>query len=297
MLIIEKLNQKEHMSDSEIIVADFLLSLGKKIAKTSTRSIAEATFTSPATTIRLCKKLGFRGFEDFKEQFLKEIDYLDQQYGKLDANFPFDKQDSDMKAANKLSQLYMDTVQDTISLLHQDTLKLAVNLMKRSRTMHIFSYGTTLNMAESFREKMLKIKKQVFISNNLNYQLYEANALTHGDLAILISYSGETEKIIKIAQLCKKENIPMILLTSFGENTLSQYSNCKFYISTKENLFHNIGDFSIHVSVSLLLDILYSTYFLHDFDYHYGTKLESVSEYEGYRTSTNPIIRDFPKEN
>lgn len=296
MLIIEKLYQKEIMSDSEVIVADFILTLGKGIVKSSTRSIAEATFTSPATTIRLCKKLGFTGFDDFKAQYLKEMEYLDQQYGKLDANYPFEKSDTEMKAANKISHLYLDTVQDTMSVLRHEDLKLAVNLMKCGNAIHIFSYGTTLNIAESFREKMLKIGKPVYISSNLNYQLYEANALAQGDVAILISYSGETEKILMIAQACRKRKIPMIVITSFGENALTQYGACKLVISTKESLFHNLGDYSTHISVSLLLDILYSVYFLQDYDTHYQKKMEGAGEYERYRKSTNPIINDHLEE-
>ena len=66
MLIIEKLNLKEKMSDGEESIAAFILTLGKELHKYSTRNIAEATLTSPATVIRLCKKLYFKGFDDFK---------------------------------------------------------------------------------------------------------------------------------------------------------------------------------------------------------------------------------------
>lgn len=192
MLIIEKLNLKEKMSEGEESIADFVLTLGKELHKYSTRNIAEATYTSAPTVIRLCKKLGFKGFEDFKEQFLKEIEYLDQQYGKVDVNFPFDAKDTMMRAAHKISHLYEETIHDSMSLLHHDDLQKALNLMKYSHSIHVFSYGTALNLAESFKEKMLKIGKNVIISNNLNYQLYEVTCIPKGDLAIIISYSGET---------------------------------------------------------------------------------------------------------
>lgn len=65
MLIIEKLNLKEKMSEGEESIADFVLTLDKELHKYSTRNIAEATYTSAPTVIRLCKKLGFKGFEDF----------------------------------------------------------------------------------------------------------------------------------------------------------------------------------------------------------------------------------------
>lgn len=292
MLIIEKLNLKEKMSDNEESIADFILTLGVKLKKYSTRNIAESTYTSPATVIRLCKKLGFTGFDDFKKQFLKEIEYLDRQYGKVDANFPFNKDDTMMHAANKISQLYEDTIKDSMLLLHHDELQKATDLLKYSQSIHIFSFGTALNLAESFKERMLKIGKNVVIANNMNYQLYEANCIPKGDVAILISYSGETEKMICVGETCKKRGIPIIAVSSFGENTLSKIATCKLTMSTKESLFYNIGDFSTHLSVHFILDILYSTYFLMNYENNYQVKLKDTTELESKRFSNNPIISD-----
>lgn len=292
MLIIEKLKLKEKMSDNEESIADFILGLGEELKKYSTRNIADATYTSPATIVRLCKKLGFAGFDDFKKQFLKEIDYLNRQYGKIDANFPFQKDDTMMNVAYKISQLYEDTIKDSISLLHHDSLQKALNLLKYSESIHIYSFGTTLNLAESFKEKMLKIGKNVIISNNINYQLYEANCISKGDIAILISYSGETEKIICVAETCKKRGIPIIVISSFGGNTLSKMASCNLTMSTKESMFYNIGDFSTHLAIHFILDVLYSTYFLLNYEKNFEAKLKETTELESRRSSTNPIINN-----
>lgn len=292
MLIIEKLKSKEKMSDNEESIADFILGLGEELKKYSTRNIADATYTSPATIVRLCKKLGFAGFDDFKKQFLKEIDYLNRQYGKIDANFPFQKDDTMMNVAYKISQLYEDTIKDSISLLHHDSLQKALNLLKYSESIHIYSFGTTLNLAESFKEKMLKIGKNVIISNNINYQLYEANCIPKGDIAILISYSGETEKIICVAETCKKRGIPIIVISSFGGNTLSKMASCNLTMSTKESMFYNIGDFSTHLAIHFILDVLYSTYFLLNYEKNFEAKLKETTELESRRSSTNPIINN-----
>lgn len=292
MLIIEKLKLKEKMSDNEESIADFILGLGEELKKYSTRNIADATYTSPATIVRLCKKLGFAGFDDFKKQFLKEIDYLNRQYGKIDANFPFQKDDTMMNVAYKISQLYEDTIKDSISLLHHDSLQKALNLLKYSESIHIYSFGTTLNLAESFKEKMLKIGKNVIISNNINYQLYEANCIPKGDIAILISYSGETEKIICVAETCKKRGIPIIVISSFGGNTLSKMASCNLTMSTKESMFYNIVDFSTHLAIHFILDVLYSTYFLLNYEKNFEAKLKETTELESRRSSTNPIINN-----
>ena len=89
---------------------------------------------------------------------------------------------------------------------------------------------------------MMKIGKNVYITNNLNYQRYEVNCIPKGDCVIFISYSGETKTLINMAKTCQKKNIPFLSLTSFGENTLSQMSDAKLYISTRENLLSRMKE-------------------------------------------------------
>lgn len=296
MLIIEKLNLKDSMSDTEKSIAEYLLDQGINIEKYSTRNLAEATYTSPATIIRFCKRIGLTGFDEFKEKFIQEINYLNQQSGKIDANFPFSKDDTIMKVSNNISHLYMDTIQDTMSLINYSSLQKAITILKYCDCISVFSAGTALNQAESFKEKMMKIGKRVSISNNLNYQLYEVGCLTSRDVAIIISYSGETEKILEIARECKKKSVQVIAITSFGENSLSEYATCKLVLSTKESLFQNLGDFSIHISINLILDILYSSYFLSNYEENYNKKLEKTKKLENKRRSTNTLLMNSSEE-
>lgn len=296
MLTIDKLNLKEEMSDTEKGIADYLLNKGRDIEKYSVRALAIGAFTSPSTVVRFCKKLGFSGFDDFKEKYLKELEYLEREPGEVDFNFPFHKGDSLMKVANRISSLYTETIQDTMSLLQPDQLRHAVTILRCRANLHVFSAGTALNQAESFREKMLKIGRQVFISNNLNYQQYEAACLGKQDAAMIISYSGETTRIVQIAAECRQRSVPVIAITSFGENSLTEYASCKLTLSTKESIYRNLGDYSSHLSVNLLLDILYSAYFLQDYEENYQRKLSKARELEKERTSSNPVLMDDSKE-
>lgn len=290
MLLEEKLRQQEHMSPGEKSVADRILSLGRDLQRYSTRNLADATYTSPPTVIRLCKKMGYSGFEELKKQYCREIDYLEQDFGEVDVNFPFDSSDTLSKAARKMCSLYEETVKDTLSIMQYDMLLKAVTLIKYCETIYVFSAGTTLNLAVAFKEKMMKIGRSVAIPNNLNYQQYEVNCMKKRDLALIISYSGETAAMVRIAKTCREKEIPVIAITSFGDNSLSRFASCKLLISARESIFYNIGDFSSHVSVSFLLDTLYGAYFLQDYEKNYDRKLELVQQMEKLRHSDNPYL-------
>ena len=292
MLIIDKLTQCKDFSRGEELIAEFIIQAGESLKDYSARGIAKETYTSPATVLNLCKKVGINGFNNFKTEYLKELEYISRNFGEIDANMPFKEGDTVSVIANKLGVLYEETVKDTLSLLHYDMLKRAVQMIAESAGIHIYSYGTALNIAESFKEKMLKVGKNVYITNNLNYQRYEINCLSPGDSVLLISYSGETKSIIDMAKTCIRHKVPFITMTSYGENTLSSLCQINLYISTRESLTHNIANFNSNLSINFLLDILYSSYFAMNYKKNYEYKLSVTRKSESGRSSTNPILKD-----
>lgn len=290
MLIKDQLREKKNMSNNEKIVANYLLKADENIEKDTVRTVAEKTYTSPSTIIRLCHKLGFTGFSDFKNKFLNEVKYFNLQFQNVDVNFPFRREDTAREVMSKITDLYIETIKDTEKVVDMRTLLRCRKICSESEEIHIFSYGTYLNQAYSFKEKMMKIGKKVMISSNLNYQLYEAEIMQAGDIAIIISYSGETNNSLLIAKQCRKNNIPIIAITSIGENDLTKICDETLYISTKESLYKNIGDYSIHLSVSYVLDVLYSLIFQNDFEHFYETKMNLAMSLEKDRRSSNSII-------
>ncbi|MDE3384234.1 MurR/RpiR family transcriptional regulator [Lactobacillus paragasseri] len=193
MLIKDQLREKKNMSNNEKIVANYLLKADENIEKDTVRTVAEKTYTSPSTIIRLCHKLGFTGFSDFKNKFLNEVKYFNLQFQNVDVNFPFRREDTAREVMSKITDLYIETIKDTEKVVDMRTLLRCRKICSESEEIHIFSYGTYLNQAYSFKEKMMKIGKKVMISSNLNYQLYEAEIMQAGDIAIIISYSGGNE--------------------------------------------------------------------------------------------------------
>lgn len=290
MLIIDKLKTYKDFTDTEKIIADYIISLGFELEDKSTRWIAEKTYTSSSSVVRLSQKLGFEGFDDFKVQYIKELKYIETQFGTVDVNFPFSKTDNIMKVASNICSLYHEIIDDTLELQTFNSVHQTNELIIKSESIYIFSFGTALSQAESFKERMQKIGKRIIISANLNYQMYEASCVSKEDVAIIISYSGETEKALLIADILNEKNVPIIAITSLGENSLRKKANIAIDISTKESMFNNIADYSSHLSVNLILDIIYSVYFQEDFEKNYNHKQKYMNILEKDRTSTNTIL-------
>ena len=75
MLIIEKLERMEQLSEAEKEVAKKVIELKGQIKDMSIRELASDSYTSTSAVTRLCHKMGFRGNNDLKENYLKELKF------------------------------------------------------------------------------------------------------------------------------------------------------------------------------------------------------------------------------
>ena len=203
MLIIHKL-EHTHFSSSEAIIIDYILEQGLKIKNMSANSIAKATFTSAPLLVRIAKKLGYSGWNAFKEDFIAELEYLFKEQ-KVDASIPFVVSDDIMTISNNIGQLQIDAIQDTMSMLNHDDLQTALRYLRNAKELDLYGVSNNLLLAEGFRSKLFYIHRNVNICRLPGNPKVQAAMSDETHCAILISYSGETEFIIEVAKVLKKK--------------------------------------------------------------------------------------------
>ncbi|EJD5807324.1 MurR/RpiR family transcriptional regulator [Listeria monocytogenes] len=290
MLLQEKM--KYHaFSPSEKIVVEFILDKQELIDDYSTTQIAEETYTTPSILVRIAKKLDFNGYRDLKKAFLKEVRYLKTNFHDLDANKPFHKKDNIMTITNKITQLKEESLNDTLSLIQHDSLQKAIRILSESKSVRVFTISNLTFQAEEFVFKMRHIGKiaDTFSTSNTMYQ--EALMTSSEDCAICISYSGESPELLTTTKYLKRNQVPMIAITSIGVNSLYKYADTVLPITTREKSYTKIAGFSSLEGISLILDILYSCYFNVEYEKNYARKI-SISKQTEYREIDNSIIQD-----
>jgi DNA-binding MurR/RpiR family transcriptional regulator len=284
MLIVHKL-ERTHFSPSEAKIVDFILKEGEKIRNMSISFIANETYTSPPLLIRIAKKLGYSGWNEFKEDYLKEIEYL-YKSSDIDASIPFVVSDDYMNISHNIATLEIETIQDTISLLKHDDLYQAMRYLRDASRIDIYGVSSSIILAEEFARKMSFINQNVFISRYSEDSKLQAANSDETHVAILISYSGETGYILQVAKKLKQKKTPIIAITSIGDNSLSKEANVVLRISSKEMLHTKIGDFASTQSIKLILDTLYGCIFsmnyTHNLDHKISLAKEEEDRYSGF---------------
>lgn len=274
-------------SQSEKEIARYILNNGEDILSMPIKTLAQKTYTSPATIVRLCKKIGLEGYNDFKIKYSAELQY-EHHKDRVDANFPFDISDTPLQICHQLALLHQESIQDTIQLIDFKQLDSIVNLLHQHHDIDIYGSGNSLLAALSFQHKMMRIQRNVNVKILNGEQTFMSYNSTSNRIAMIISYSGETNELIHIAKILKEKQTPIIVLTSVGDNRLSHYANYLLHIGSREKIFTKIAPFSSQASMEYILNIIFSCVFQKDYESNIQNKI-SYDKKNDIRHPHSPI--------
>lgn len=275
MGLLKKIELANNFSSVERILGKYVLENGEKVLNMSTKELAKATFTSSASIVRFCRKLEYEGYNDFKIALAAQLQYSRLSNDDINANYPFKGTDSVYTVASNIANLSKESIDITMKNLDLEELRLVVLMITKAKVIDIYGVSGPLRIASDFQYKMFRIGKDVRISQMINEQLFQAAQSTSEHLAILISYSGETEEVIEAAKILYRRKIPAIAITSFGENRLVKYTQRVLYLNSSEFIYSKIATFSSTLSLHLLLDIIYGCVFSKNYEDNLNYKIET----------------------
>ena len=186
-MIVEQLREQDAFSPIERSVADYFLEAGDGLRDQSARSIAAKLYTAPSTVSRLCKRLGYDGYTDFRDAYLDELRYLSSAFTSIDANQPFRRSDDARTIAAKMGALYREIVEDTMQLLETEALETAVGLVADARTTFVYSAGPQSYLAEDFVDKMARIGRRVIVTYKDDTSYFLASGAQADEVFIILS--------------------------------------------------------------------------------------------------------------
>lgn len=290
-MTIQEMMKTTKFTGAEQLVVDYMQSQKYELADKTIKVAAKESFSSPSTFIRVANKMGFNGWNELKSSYIKELTYFEKKVSKIDLNIPFSQKDSALSIANKITELKKNTFDDIIDLLSYKELTKAVDHLINGKSITIFASSINLLLAQEFQFKMKRIMYSVSISNVEGEHIYDALNMEENSCALIISYTGSSSKIQEVTDVLKKRNIPIVAITSFSENILSQNADSLLYMATRERLYSKVGHYSTNTSVTHLLDILYSTIFARNFEKNLDHIIET-SKIADIRSTTSTNIEE-----
>lgn len=251
-------NDFEKFSRSEQKVAQFMIDYPREVIQMNAEEISDRTQVSPATVVRLAKKICKSGLPGLKIQVASEIKVDDSLYTEVNPSDDLDV----MK--HKLEFRISHAIGQTNQILLKNDVKKATDIVEQADDIYVFGMGASNLVAEDFQQKFIRIGKSVI--QTLDTHLMAVGLAKPNSVLIVVSDSGETKESCHITRVASSLNIPIIAITHERNSTIAKNSTV--------TLMHDDGGESgvlrTAATTSLLaqlyvVDLLYYAYLTQDF--------------------------------
>lgn len=174
--------------------------------------VANACSVSRTTIMRFSQKLGFSGFSEFKYALKQETDHSSSIFSKSE-------------------DIILEDHTFTINNLKQKDFSSICELISNAGRIFIYGSGDIQKLVCDYI-KMLFLHSGVLVYNfdaiYINESFY--NIITEDDVVILITLSGDSESIEKIAKKLKNRNVKTIAITKLKNSPMTKLSTENIYI-------------------------------------------------------------------
>lgn len=247
----------DSLSAKEQIVANYILKNPEETIHQTITELAENCQVAEATIFRLCKRIGFRGYQAFKialaSDIVKPIENIHEEIKSTDSIGIIQR---------KLFKSHIDALNDTLSLMEEKEFEAAIQAIVKADKIDFYGSGGSAIIALDAFHKMIRTGIPCSYQQDSHLQVMSAALLTSDSVAIGISHSGSNKDVIEAVKIAKENGATTIGITGYLKSPLTKEVDIVLYTSSKETKFRSESMASrivqlaivdtIYVGVSLL---------------------------------------------
>lgn len=232
-------------------VATEILENPEEVVHLSITELAKRAQVSDATVVKFCKRIGYKGFQELKIRLAQDVVVKPKPiYGEIEI-------DDDISVIkHKIFHTNISALQDTPKTLDNNELAKAVDALGQARKIQFYGLGASGIVAQDAEHKFLRIglDASAFIDSHL--QTTMASLLGPNDVAIGITYSGETWEIVEALKAAEKTGATTICLTNFPQSSITEHAQIKLLTSSSETIFRS-GAIASRIAQLSTIDTLF----------------------------------------
>ncbi|WP_246058293.1 MurR/RpiR family transcriptional regulator [Paenibacillus illinoisensis] len=252
--LLQKMKYAQQLTAQEKHIVDHILNNPEVVFESTAYELAQATYTSSSTIVRLCKKLGTHGYPDF--QLKLALDYQRAPATLPPANHPFIELEDVRSAMDSVPYLYHQALEETRRLLNVSVLQRIANWVKESGRIDIYGSDMNYYLAQQACTKWNELGISAIAHNSGNMHYLNTMNPNVSTLSFVISHTGENQSMVDVAKILNGKNMNVIAITGNNHSSLSRQST-ETLLSYGYNEQMRLSKMSSMVSVLYIFDILY----------------------------------------
>jgi DNA-binding MurR/RpiR family transcriptional regulator len=210
-------SKRESLRPAERTVADFVLAEPERLLHMTVSQTARDCNVGEATVIRLCRALGYSGYQEFKlrlaQDLVEPVEYIHEHITFAD---------SAAEIAQKVFQTNAKAVENTHRTLDPAVVEAAARTLVGAARIDIYGVGYSSFSALDAKYKFVRLGLTADAPGDPHLQIMAAVRLRPGDAAIGISHSGSTKDVVESLGQARKAGAATIAITNFSPSPLTR---------------------------------------------------------------------------
>lgn len=251
---------------SEKQAADYILSHMEEAADLPLDRLAYSAKVSQPTVLRMLKALGFNGYKDFRYQLVAELarETDREKPDQIMYGYTLSRQDTLEETPIKMAATTQRMMEETLKNFSGKSYQKAVQKLKKARLIDIYSVENSEVTAMDLLTKLLYLGLPCRHFSDYYFQRISAGSLTSEDVAVGISYSGESKDTVDVMRTARKAGACTIVITNFRDSTIAKYADI-LICTSQEQFFYGDAIFS-RTTQLLIVDMIYMGIIASDYE-------------------------------
>lgn len=269
---------RQQMTFLENEIANFILENPDVVTGSTITVLANEVGVSEASINRFCKKIGFKGFNDFKIAVAQDNYYRSMQNR--------ERSTRNIKFVESLSFDYNELINMTTSMIKEETIEAVVELIEKVDQIYIVGFLESVNVANHLKYQLMLLGLHAEVFNDIHLFRVMVSKCTNKDLIIVISETGRMKNVNNVLYECQSNNANIVAMTSFEASEIINIAQETIIIPNRLSINSN-SLISSYISYYFVVDCLI------------GKLIKSNKKYMKQKISNEGIITstDFSLDN
>lgn len=207
--------------------------------------LAESLNVSNSAITRFCKKLGYKGYVEFRYDFSS---YFNQEEKEKENNI-----------INRTITTYLSVLTILENTLDEDEMRKLVAKMKKSNNIRVIGIGASGLLTKYLKYRFFKYGRNIEALDN-NFEMDESCSLAkEGDMLIAFTDRGKSSEINKLIVEAFDNDITTVVITTNDVAILRSKSNFYFQLPSVSQ-FYKPGAYNNQPVSSVFLEMLINLY-------------------------------------
>ena len=256
-MILEKLEKKDGFTETEKVIADYLLDFSHSIVGFTSSKLGEVTYTSQTSVVRLYKKLGFNNYMVFYSTLIQEITER-KNMEEIDYIEPITSSMSVEEVISTISKYYAMEIQTIKLSVDKNKFQRLYNHLNNTNVLLIFGDGQSSYYMNLLSNKLSRMGINSFVIHSPHQIHSNINYSNKENTAIVFSFN-EHDPFLKNMIIKIKEE-PIFLFGIVNSQNNEHRFLCDEYVSINEMNDQDIEQ----VSILFIIDVIYSMFMTHN---------------------------------